>query len=51
MSKANNSPDPAIDSETERLPWKRPTLQRLSASQAEMGLAGGGDTPGKDAMS
>jgi len=51
MSKANNSPDPAIDGETERLPWKRPMLQRLSANGAEKGLSGGGDTPGVDMMS
>jgi hypothetical protein len=51
MIKASDSPDLGAETETGRLPWKRPMLERLSAHQAESGAAGGGDTPGKDMMS
>lgn len=34
----------------ERLPWKRPKLQWLSANEARMGTIGGSDE-GKDSMS
>jgi hypothetical protein len=34
----------------ERLPWNRPTLRRLNASQAEHG-GGGGPDAGNDMMS
>jgi hypothetical protein len=51
MRKANDSPDLATETETGRLPWMRPRLQRLYASEAEHGTNGGGDTPGADMMS
>ncbi len=51
MRKANESPDLATETGNGRLPWTRPRLQRLYASDAEKGQSGGGDTKGNDAMS